>query len=127
MKLDTARRGAAGYPATWLEMCTCPDGYVGEFCESCGPGFRHEPASGGPFAPCVPCNCNGHADICDNESGISPFFSLVICKAIMDENACTRNTLEYASIDIFEMASLDFSTLRAPRLFLFCLFVYIKI
>ncbi|XP_018901355.2 laminin subunit gamma-1 isoform X1 [Bemisia tabaci] len=69
VKLDTARRGAAGYPATWLEMCTCPDGYVGEFCESCGPGFRHEPASGGPFAPCVPCNCNGHADICDNESG----------------------------------------------------------
>jgi hypothetical protein len=50
-------------------MCTCPDGYVGQFCESCAPGFRHEPANGGPFAPCVPCNCNGHADICDPETG----------------------------------------------------------
>ncbi|KAJ9596346.1 hypothetical protein L9F63_012621, partial [Diploptera punctata] len=67
--LSTARRGAAGRPASWIEMCTCPDGYVGQFCESCAPGFRHEPANGGPFAPCVPCNCNGHADICDAETG----------------------------------------------------------
>ncbi|GFG33810.1 hypothetical protein Cfor_03510 [Coptotermes formosanus] len=67
--LQTARRGAAGRPANWIEMCTCPDGYVGQFCESCAPGFRHEPANGGPFAPCVPCNCNGHADICDAETG----------------------------------------------------------
>ncbi|PSN35327.1 Laminin subunit gamma-1, partial [Blattella germanica] len=67
--LSTARRGAAGRPANWIEMCTCPDGYVGQFCESCAPGFRHEPANGGPFAPCVPCNCNGHADICDAETG----------------------------------------------------------
>ncbi|XP_067003262.1 laminin subunit gamma-1 [Anabrus simplex] len=69
VKIQTARRGAAGKPATWIEMCTCPDGYVGQFCESCAPGFRHEPSNGGPFSPCVPCNCNGHADICDAETG----------------------------------------------------------
>ncbi|XP_046665340.1 laminin subunit gamma-1 isoform X1 [Homalodisca vitripennis] len=69
VKLHTARRGAAGAPASWIEMCTCPTGYVGQFCESCAPGSRHDPPHGGPFAPCVPCNCNGHADICDAETG----------------------------------------------------------
>nr|CAD7454512.1 unnamed protein product [Timema tahoe] len=69
VKLETARRGAAGRQANWIEMCSCLKGYVGQFCESCAPGYRHEPANGGPFAPCVPCNCNGHADICDTETG----------------------------------------------------------
>lgn len=69
VKLGTARRGAAGQPAGWIEMCTCPTGYVGQFCESCAPGYRHDPPNGGPFSGCVPCNCNGHADICDPESG----------------------------------------------------------
>lgn len=69
VKLATARRGAPGKPAKWIESCNCPQGYVGQFCESCAPGYRHEPSNGGPFAPCVPCNCNGHADICDAETG----------------------------------------------------------
>lgn len=67
--LQTARRGAPGLPANWVEMCTCPDGYIGQFCESCAPGSRHEPTSGGPFSPCVPCNCHGHASICDADTG----------------------------------------------------------
>ncbi|XP_037079279.1 laminin subunit gamma-1-like [Pollicipes pollicipes] len=65
----SARRGVRGREATWVETCTCPPGYVGQFCESCEPGFRHEPANGGAFARCVACDCNGHADICDAESG----------------------------------------------------------
>ncbi|KAL1130902.1 hypothetical protein AAG570_012143, partial [Ranatra chinensis] len=69
VKLTTARRGSVGPPANWIERCSCPDGYIGQFCESCAPGFRHDPPSGGPFSPCVPCNCNSHADICDPESG----------------------------------------------------------
>lgn len=69
IKLHAARRGAAGQPAQWIEMCTCPTGYIGQFCESCAPGYRHEPTHGGPFARCVPCNCNGHADICDADTG----------------------------------------------------------
>lgn len=67
--LETAHRGAAGEPADWVEHCTCPHGYVGQFCESCSPGFHHEPSNGGPFALCVPCNCNGHAEICQEETG----------------------------------------------------------
>nr|CAG4649913.1 EOG090X005Q [Sida crystallina] len=69
VKLVGARRGANGPSANWIERCSCPEGYIGQYCESCAPGFRHEPANGGPFARCVPCNCNGHADICDAESG----------------------------------------------------------
>lgn len=69
IKLDTARRGVFGVMASWIEMCTCPEGYVGQYCESCAPGYRHKPASGGPFASCIPCDCNNHADICDSETG----------------------------------------------------------
>ncbi|CAI6348984.1 unnamed protein product [Macrosiphum euphorbiae] len=69
VSLQTARRGAPGLPANWVEMCTCPEGYIGQFCESCAPGSRHEPTSGGPFSPCVPCNCHGHASICDADTG----------------------------------------------------------
>ncbi|XP_034942261.1 laminin subunit gamma-1 [Chelonus insularis] len=67
--LETAQRGAAGDVADWVEHCQCPNGYIGQFCESCAPGFHHDPPGGGPFAHCVPCNCNGHADICDAETG----------------------------------------------------------
>ena len=68
--METARRGFEGdEEADWVESCTCPEGYVGQFCESCAPGFKREPAYGGPFASCVPCQCNGHGDLCDAESG----------------------------------------------------------
>ncbi|GAB0100956.1 Laminin subunit gamma-1 [Sergentomyia squamirostris] len=69
VELQTAHRGAAGRPATWIEQCTCPKAYLGQFCESCAPGYRHSPANGGPFMPCIPCDCNKHAQICDSETG----------------------------------------------------------
>lgn len=69
IELQTAHRGAAGFPATWIEQCVCPEGFLGQFCESCAPGFRHETANGGPFMRCIPCDCNKHAEICDSETG----------------------------------------------------------
>lgn len=68
-EIQTAHRGAAGNPARWIEQCQCPEGYLGQFCESCAPGYRHSPANGGPFMPCIPCDCNKHAEICDSETG----------------------------------------------------------
>ncbi|CAH0546889.1 unnamed protein product [Brassicogethes aeneus] len=68
VKLETASRGVAGVPAKWVELCKCPDGYVGQYCESCAPGYRHFPDQG-PFNHCIPCDCNKHAEICDSESG----------------------------------------------------------
>ena len=67
VRLETATRGGAGSQATWIERCTCPEGYQGQFCQFCQQGFHHN--NGGPFASCVPCSCNGHADSCDKESG----------------------------------------------------------
>ncbi|CAH1179506.1 unnamed protein product [Phaedon cochleariae] len=73
VKLETAARGAAGESALWVEVCSCPSGYVGQFCESCAPTFRHTPSSGAlesrPFMTCIPCDCNNHANICDSETG----------------------------------------------------------
>ena len=70
--LDTARRGFdGGIEATWVESCTCPEGYVGQFCESCAPGYKRDPQFGGKFAACVPCQCNNHSEQCDADSGES--------------------------------------------------------
>ena len=42
---------------------------MGQFCESCAPGYKREPAFGGKFASCVPCQCNNHSEQCDADSG----------------------------------------------------------
>ncbi|XP_044268909.1 laminin subunit gamma-1 isoform X1 [Tribolium madens] len=69
VKLETAAQKVAGPPALWVEQCVCPTGYVGYFCESCKPGYRHFPSLGGRFMPCILCDCNQHAQICDSETG----------------------------------------------------------
>ena len=86
VQLETAQRTGSlstdQLSATWIERCNCPKGYVGQFCESCAPGFRHvsdaiqatslaltHKRASKSFETCVPCVCNGHADICDSETG----------------------------------------------------------
>jgi laminin gamma 1 len=56
-------------PALFVEECKCPAGHVGQHCESCADGYRREPINGGPFARCVPCNCNNHSISCDPNNG----------------------------------------------------------
>jgi laminin gamma 1 len=68
INLGSASRGQSGEQATWIERCQCPQGYQGQFCQLCVAGYHHE-NNGGPFARCIPCSCNNHADICDAESG----------------------------------------------------------
>ena len=67
-KMDSAELRGSGPPAIYIERCECPNGYEGQFCERCQPGYYHY-KDGGPFARCVPCTCNSHADYCDTESG----------------------------------------------------------
>ena len=67
VKLKSAEKGAIGPQATWIERCDCPQGYKGQFCELCEDGYHHD--GGGPFARCIPCSCNNHADTCDPETG----------------------------------------------------------
>ncbi|XP_038637731.1 laminin subunit gamma-3-like [Scyliorhinus canicula] len=66
--LVTAQAGLSPR-AAWVEECMCPEGYIGQFCESCAPGYKREVPSGGPLTPCVPCTCNQHGT-CDPDSGI---------------------------------------------------------
>uniref|UniRef100_H3ACQ9 Laminin subunit gamma 2 n=1 Tax=Latimeria chalumnae TaxID=7897 RepID=H3ACQ9_LATCH len=57
-----------GELAPWVESCTCPSGYEGQFCEKCAPGYKRESLALGPFSQCVPCNCLG-GGTCDSETG----------------------------------------------------------
>jgi len=54
-----------------VEDCDCPVGYMGQFCDFCSPGFHRDPPGGSALASCVPCNCNGHSDMCDVNTGKS--------------------------------------------------------
>ncbi|VDO53282.1 unnamed protein product, partial [Onchocerca flexuosa] len=55
--------------AHWIESCNCLEGFIGQFCESCAPGYRREIKFGGPFDRCVKCECHGHSTSCAPESG----------------------------------------------------------
>ncbi|XP_069465378.1 laminin subunit gamma-3 [Ambystoma mexicanum] len=66
--LTSARPGLSS-PAPWVEECMCPQGYIGQFCQSCAPGYTRVIPSGGPFASCVPCACNQHGS-CDPDTGV---------------------------------------------------------
>ncbi|KAL1288484.1 LAMC3 [Ovibos moschatus] len=68
VQLTSARQGLSP-PASWVETCSCPQGYTGQFCESCAPGYKRDTPLGGPYAGCVPCTCNQHGT-CDPNTGI---------------------------------------------------------
>ncbi|TKS84729.1 Laminin subunit gamma-3 [Collichthys lucidus] len=55
-------------PAPWVESCSCPPGFAGQFCERCAPGFTREDPGRGTFSTCVPCNCHRHGT-CHPETG----------------------------------------------------------
>ncbi|KFQ19837.1 Laminin subunit gamma-1, partial [Merops nubicus] len=67
--ISSARPGP-GVPVPWVESCSCPAGYEGQFCERCSFGYRRETPSLGPYSPCVPCACNGHSETCEPETGV---------------------------------------------------------
>jgi laminin, alpha 3/5 len=60
----TANRAALS-----VEQCYCPPNYRGYSCESCEEGYYKVKGNGPGLFSCVPCNCNGHADTCDQDTG----------------------------------------------------------
>ena len=56
--------------ASRAEYCTCPQNYRGYSCENCVDGFYKVPSLGPGAFGCAPCNCNNHAEACDQETGI---------------------------------------------------------
>ncbi|KAK9538314.1 hypothetical protein VZT92_003497 [Zoarces viviparus] len=65
-RLVTARR-ADGAPARWVQTCSCPPGYEGDFCERCAAGFRRGTTTDDAFGTCEPCSCRGGS--CDPQTG----------------------------------------------------------
>ncbi|KAL3055765.1 hypothetical protein OYC64_018452 [Pagothenia borchgrevinki] len=66
VRLVSAHRGA-GPPAGWVQTCSCPTGYDGDFCDGCSAGFRRSAPADGAFSPCEPCSCRGGS--CDPLTG----------------------------------------------------------
>ncbi|CAG9836790.1 unnamed protein product [Diabrotica balteata] len=72
--LDEAFEPVQGYYdqsplASSVEQCHCPPNYQGLSCEECSRGFyRIQSGPHGGF--CVPCECHGHADECDVNTGV---------------------------------------------------------
>ncbi|XP_022254647.1 laminin subunit gamma-1-like, partial [Limulus polyphemus] len=69
VRLQSARPSTNGGTANWVENCTCPRGYVGQFCESCDQGYTRNIPGGSRFAKCIPCNCRRVSYDCHREAG----------------------------------------------------------
>ncbi|XP_033116359.1 laminin subunit gamma-1-like [Anneissia japonica] len=91
VQLDTVRRSVLSPvdSAQQVELCNCPQGYVGQSCESCTVGYYRDPPYGGPFAMCVPCECNNHAIVCNSDSGVCR------CEDNTEGDSCSRCTSGY--------------------------------
>ncbi|KAK2888099.1 hypothetical protein Q8A73_019547 [Channa argus] len=78
--------GSAHPPAPWVETCSCPPGFAGQYCEECAPGFTREVPGSGPLSSCVPCNCHQHGT-CHPETGLcecSDFTAGTTCEYCLD-------------------------------------------
>uniref|UniRef100_G3RPK3 Laminin subunit alpha-3 n=1 Tax=Gorilla gorilla gorilla TaxID=9595 RepID=G3RPK3_GORGO len=67
--LEEASDTGSGRIALAVEICTCPPAYAGDSCQGCSPGYYRD-HKGLYTGQCVPCNCNGHSNRCQDGSGI---------------------------------------------------------
>uniref|UniRef100_A0A8B9U3T3 Laminin subunit alpha 3 n=1 Tax=Anas zonorhyncha TaxID=75864 RepID=A0A8B9U3T3_9AVES len=66
--LEVTTSTGSGSIAYNVETCSCPPEYSGDSCQECGLGFYRE--NEGVFTGrCVPCNCNGNSNRCQDGTG----------------------------------------------------------
>ncbi|XP_034731621.1 basement membrane-specific heparan sulfate proteoglycan core protein isoform X13 [Etheostoma cragini] len=69
IKMDVAVPHSTGNErALEVEECACPQGYRGPSCQECDEGYTRT-SSGLYLGTCERCDCNGHASVCDAETG----------------------------------------------------------
>lgn len=70
VSLDTASEHNTGsyVRAVEVEQCSCAPGHQGLSCEDCSPGYSRG-LDGIYLGLCHRCECNGHSDECDPETG----------------------------------------------------------
>lgn len=69
VSLDTSvPRNTGNARAFEVEECRCPPGHTGLSCEDCAPGYKRS-EEGLYLGFCEPCECNGHSEECDADSG----------------------------------------------------------
>uniref|UniRef100_A0A663EBZ8 Laminin subunit alpha 3 n=1 Tax=Aquila chrysaetos chrysaetos TaxID=223781 RepID=A0A663EBZ8_AQUCH len=66
--LEEATSAGSGSIAYSVETCSCPPEYAGDSCQECGLGFYRE-TKGLLTGRCVPCNCNGNSNRCQDGTG----------------------------------------------------------
>ncbi|KFM11849.1 Laminin subunit alpha-3, partial [Aptenodytes forsteri] len=65
---EATSAGSSSSIAYSVETCSCPPEYAGDSCQECGLGFYRE--NKGLFTGrCVPCNCNGNSNRCQDGTG----------------------------------------------------------
>ena len=70
VSLDIAEERNTGQTRAYaVEQCSCPRGYTGLSCEDCDAGYTRS-VQGVYLGLCEPCNCNGHSNECDPDSGV---------------------------------------------------------
>lgn len=57
------------YQQLSVERCDCPAGYSGLSCENCAQGHYRVLDDAYPGGYCIPCQCHGHSDTCDCNTG----------------------------------------------------------
>uniref|UniRef100_A0A3Q1AX50 Laminin subunit alpha 3 n=1 Tax=Amphiprion ocellaris TaxID=80972 RepID=A0A3Q1AX50_AMPOC len=66
--LEEATNSGTGGSGNTVEDCSCPSQYTGDSCEKCAPGYYRDGSQ--PYlGRCVPCECNGLADECEDRTG----------------------------------------------------------
>ncbi|RUS82429.1 hypothetical protein EGW08_009817 [Elysia chlorotica] len=68
VSLQVATKEGQGELAESVEMCVCPSNYKGDSCEVCAEG-SYRPLTATYLDRCIKCNCNGHSNDCDINTG----------------------------------------------------------
>ncbi|XP_062285798.1 laminin subunit alpha-3-like isoform X1 [Scomber scombrus] len=65
---EEATKNGTGGPGNNVENCSCPPQYSGDSCEKCASGYYRD-GSGPYLGRCVPCDCSGLAEECEDKTG----------------------------------------------------------